>query len=73
MATLLLGTLYGMLSLKKEGRFEISVLKLALFGTVLFLLLFECRARYLFMHIPLFCCLAGLGFEKIAERMGRKR
>lgn len=73
MATLLLGTLYGLLSLKKEGRFEVSVLKLALFGTVLFLLLFECRARYLFMHIPLFCCLAGLGLGKLAERIRPKR
>lgn len=73
MAALLLGTLYGLLSLKKQGRFETSVLKLALFGTVLFLLLFECRARYLFMHVPLFCCLAGLGLEELAQCIKRKR
>lgn len=73
MTVLLLCMVYGIASLKMEGRFETSVLKLAVLGTALFQLLFETRARYLFIHIPLFCCLAGLGLWKMAQCISQGR
>lgn len=39
----------------------ISLVALSLFGESIFLLLFECRARYLFLYLPLFLILAAVG------------
>lgn len=48
-----------------------TVLQLAVLGLWLFLMLFECRARYLLQFMPLFILLAGLraaDFERFTER-----
>lgn len=43
--------------------FEFGVIMLSLIGLTLFQLLFEVRARYLFLYIPFFCVAATLGAE----------
>lgn len=47
----------------KENEVGINTLMLSIFGLTLFQLLFEVRARYLFLYVPVFCILATLGFE----------
>ena len=42
-----------------------GLLALTLIGVSLFLLLFECRARYLYIFSPLYVVLAGIGLDKI--------
>ena len=64
---------YGLLSARKPGKFETDVLKLSIIGITLFLMLFESRARYLFMYIPCFCILAALGLAELAEIPDRIR
>lgn len=67
MTVLLLTEGYGLLSIGKPGKFETDVLKLSIIGMIFFLMLFESRARYLFMYVPLFSILAGLGLAEAAE------
>lgn len=42
-----------------------GIIALTLIGVSLFLLLFECRARYLYIFSPLYVVLAGIGLDKI--------
>lgn len=49
---------------KKERSVE-NLISLTLLGVSLFLLLFECRARYLYIFSPLFIVLAGIGLDKV--------
>ncbi len=51
--------------LKGEQKEIENFLALTLLGVSLFLLLFECRARYLFVFSPLFIILASMGLRKI--------
>lgn len=67
MTVLFLTGAYGLLSAGKSGKFETDVLKLSIIGITLFLMLFESRARYLFMYIPYFCVLAAMGLAELAE------
>lgn len=46
---------------------------LCLLGESLFLLLFECRARYLYMFTPLFVVLACLGLKNAAESIAKHK
>lgn len=73
MTVLFLTGAYGLLSAGKSGKFETDVLKLSIIGITLFLMLFESRARYLFMYIPYFCVLAAMGLAELAEIPDRIR
>lgn len=44
-----------------------SLISLSLMGVSIFLLLFECRARYLFLFSPLYLILAATGIYKFGE------
>lgn len=44
-----------------------SLVSLSLIGVSIFLLLFECRARYLFLFSPLYLILAATGIYKLGE------
>lgn len=57
---------------KKENDAE-NLIALILIGVSLFLLLFECRARYLYIFSPLYVVLAGIGLNKASELYGRIR
>ena len=43
---------------------------LSLLGMVLYSMLFEARARYVYVFAPLYLALAGLGFSALLERLG---
>ena len=55
-----------------EKRQEIAVIMLALLGFVLYGLLFEARARYVFIFSPFFIILAVLGFNNIYKKCSDK-
>lgn len=44
---------------------ELSLVWITLLGFVLYELLFEVRARYVYIFVPLFCCLAAIGFRNV--------
>ena len=46
-----------------------NLIALSLLGVSMFLLIFECRARYLFMFTPIFLILASSGLNKAAMFM----
>ncbi|MCQ1956643.1 hypothetical protein NNX39_09030 [Arthrobacter sp. zg-Y826] len=48
---------------------ELSAMRIALFGLLLFLLLFEARARFLYLYAPYFIVLASLSFSAVMERL----
>lgn|GEM_PF-4454460 len=73
MTVLFLTGAYGLLSAGKTGKFETDVLKLSIIGITLFLMLFESRARYLFMYVPYFCVLAAMGLAELAEILDKIR
>ncbi len=49
-------------------RRAVGALALSLFGVSLFLLIFECRARYLYPFSPLYLVLAAVGVHSLAHR-----
>lgn len=52
--------------IKKDFRKEeVFVIRMCIFGIIVFLLLFEGRSRYLLNHIPLFIVLASYGFNEM--------
>jgi len=53
----------------EKGRKEIPVLMLAIIGLVLFELLFEARARYIYTYVPVFCVLAALGMNGVVQKI----
>ena len=59
---LLFTTVSGFMSLPAKEPAVVHVLKLTAVGFTLFELLFEVRARYVFLYVPFFCVLAALGF-----------
>lgn len=61
------------LSVLPGGGESADFVSLCLMGESLFLLIFECRARYLYMFTPLFVVLACLGLKNTAEFIARKR
>lgn len=50
---------------KHTPNFSVELICLTLFGVSIFLLLFECRARYLFCFSPLFIILSGIGMQNM--------
>ena len=38
---------------------------MSLIDIFLWMLIFECRARYLYIFVPLYCVLAGIGLENL--------
>ncbi|MCC9174667.1 hypothetical protein [Arthrobacter sp. zg-Y179] len=48
---------------------ELSAMRIALLGLLLFLLLFEARARFLYLYAPYFIVLASLSFSAAMERL----
>lgn len=48
---------------------EVSALRIALLGLLVFLLLSEGRARFLYLYIPYFILLASLSFSSVVDRL----
>ena len=42
---------------------------LLIIGLVLFELLFEARARYIYTYVPVFCVLAALGMNGVVQKI----
>lgn len=57
----------------EKGRKEIPILMLAILGLILFELLFEARARYIYTYLPVFCVLAALGFNGVVQKISLYR
>lgn len=55
----------------KKGNDVENLIALTLIGVSLFLLLFECRARYLYIFSPLYLVLGGIGLNKASEVFNR--
>lgn len=51
----------------KKYYYDLNILTLSIVGLTLFQLLFEVRARYLFINVPIFCILAILGLNNVLE------
>ena len=66
---LLFTTVSGFMSLPAKKPAVVHVLKLTVVGFTLFELLFEVRARYVFLYVPFFCVLAALGFGALVNRL----
>ena len=45
-----------------------SVLLLSLIGLIVFETIFEARARYLYIYVPVFCIAAVMGLDKLMKR-----
>lgn len=58
-----------MLSYSKGKNEYIDIGKLAIIGMVLFLLLFEGRARYLINHIPIFILVGTYGLKNSLNKI----
>lgn len=68
--------LSGLLRKKEKTdakRTVLFLLQLSLFGLVAFLMLFEARARYLYLYLPYFCALAAIGYCNAAQWLHAKR
>ena len=50
---------------------QAAVIRLSLAGLVIYVMLFEARARYLYTFLPLFIMAAVLGFREIGQAAGR--
>ena len=69
---LLFTTVSGYLRLETKDAAAVNGIKLSIIGLTLFELLFEVRARYLFLYVPFFCILAALGLGAFQERLQKK-
>ena len=54
---------------RKQASASEHVLTLSILAISLFLMVFECRARYLYMFSPLFVVLAARGWQQVAHAM----
>ena len=48
---------------------EVSAIRIALLGLLLFLMLSEGRARFLYLYMPYFILLASLSFQAVMDRL----
>ena len=48
-------------------------MKLTALGAILFMILFETRARYAFLNVPIFCALAAQGMAALEEFFASKK
>lgn len=53
----------------KENRTEKSCMMLAVCGLIIFLMLFEARARYLYLYSPVFLILSLCGYEAVYSKV----
>lgn len=67
----LIGCMFSALPMGRGERGQ-ALIALTLLGLSLFLLLFECRARYLYVYAPFFAVLSACGMQSAALRI-RKR
>jgi len=58
--------------MKLRDKNEIQVMKIAIIGLTIFELLFEARARYLFLYVPFYILLAVIGFKNIVNCFNKK-
>ena len=70
--TLLFTTLAGFFRENEESRDTIDTIKLSIVGLTMFQILFEVRARYLFLYVPFFCMLAAVGFSRFEAFLNKK-
>ena len=68
----LFGTVVGSIPWKRANR-KGAAIAIALLFLSVFLMIFECRARYLFLFAPAFVILASAGWFHIAQRMSERR
>jgi len=47
-----------------QNEYKLAIVRLALIGLILFMAIFEVRARYLYTYAPFFCMLSALGASK---------
>lgn len=66
--TVLLGAIFNIFK-SKTNQYAVNLTALSLLGVSIFLLLFECRARYLFLFSPLFVILFSTGVDNAAQRL----
>ncbi len=64
MGTLLLSLAGTIFFGKQDGKRELDVLKLSLVGIIIFEMIFEARARYIFIYAPLFVLWAYAAWKK---------
>lgn len=70
---LLLACAWGSFRAARTGKHDFTVFRIALFGIVMFLLIWENRSRYLVNFIPLFLMCAGVGLiPQIKEKKKQK-
>lgn len=62
----------GFVRQTEENQADLNILTLSIVGLTLFQMLFEVRARYLFLYVPVYCILATLGFENLWTGIQRK-
>lgn len=62
----------GAVSLLKSTNYFEQVLTISLFGTFLFLLLWEARSRYLVLYVPFICSIAMYGLNQLNYFIKRK-
>ena len=62
----------GFIRQTEENQADLNILTLSIVGLTLFQMLFEVRARYLFLYVPVYCILATLGFENLWTGIQRK-
>ncbi len=52
---------------------EIKFLEILIIGITIYLLLFECRAKYLFMFVPVYIVIAGYALNRLKEKIANMR
>lgn len=67
--TLFFTILFGFSFKKSKSK---SVMELSIMGISIFLLLFECRARYLFLYLPIFVVISIIGFNSAIDYIHKK-
>lgn len=64
--------LSGFIKLTDKNKNVVSVIMLTIIGASLFQILFEVRARYFFVNVPLFIVLAIMSFDNVVNSLSRK-
>ena len=72
LSILLLSTCSCLVKSNTVSNKRIYIIWLAILGLIGFELLFEVRARYLYIYAPVFCLLATVGMERVAEGVNSK-
>lgn len=67
--TLLLSLFSCFNSFEKEQKNTMSILWICVLGLFVFEILFEARARYLYIYAPVFCITAIIGLKNICEKV----